>query len=70
MRIGYGYDVHRLIPERKLILGGVEIPNETGLEGHSDADVIIHAIIDRLQERERSRVGRREEDSPELLPAG
>jgi 2-C-methyl-D-erythritol 2,4-cyclodiphosphate synthase len=48
MRIGYGYDVHRLIPRRKLILGGVEIPNDTGLEGHSDADVIIHAIIDAI----------------------
>ena len=39
MRVGLGYDVHRLVPERKLILGGVEIPNELGLLGHSDADV-------------------------------
>lgn len=46
MRIGYGYDVHRLIPDRKLILGGVEIPFAKGLLGHSDADVLIHAIID------------------------
>ena len=46
MRIGNGYDVHRLVPGRKLILGGVEIPHETGLLGHSDADVLIHAIID------------------------
>lgn len=48
MRIGYGYDVHRLVPERKLILGGVEIPWELGLLGHSDADVLLHAIIDAL----------------------
>ena len=48
MRIGYGYDVHRLIPDRKLILGGVEIPHDTGLDGHSDADVVIHAIIDAI----------------------
>ena len=46
MRIGNGYDVHRLIPGRKLILGGVEIPHETGLLGHSDSDVLVHAIID------------------------
>ena len=46
MRIGNGYDVHRLVPGRKLILGGVEIPHATGLLGHSDADVLIHAIID------------------------
>ena len=48
MRIGYGYDVHKLVRNRKLILGGVEIPNEFGLEGHSDADVLIHAIIDAI----------------------
>ncbi len=48
MRIGYGYDVHRLIPDRKLILGGVEIPFHSGLLGHSDADVVIHAIIDAI----------------------
>ena len=45
-RIGHGYDVHRLVSERRLILGGVEIPHETGLLGHSDADVLIHAIMD------------------------
>ena len=47
-RIGQGYDVHRLVPERKLILGGVEIPWEKGLLGHSDADVLLHAIMDAL----------------------
>ena len=48
MRIGHGYDVHRLVPERKLILGGVEIPYEKGLLGHSDADVLLHALMDAL----------------------
>lgn len=48
IRIGHGYDVHRLTPNRKLILGGVEIPHETGLLGHSDADVLLHAIADAL----------------------
>lgn len=48
MRVGYGYDVHRLTPGRKLIVGGVEIPWELGLLGHSDADVLLHAIIDAL----------------------
>jgi 2-C-methyl-D-erythritol 2,4-cyclodiphosphate synthase len=48
LRIGFGYDVHRLVPGRKLILGGVEIPYEKGLEGHSDADVLVHAIMDAL----------------------
>lgn len=48
IRIGHGYDVHRLVPDRKLILGGVEIPHETGLLGHSDADVLTHAIMDAL----------------------
>lgn len=47
-RIGYGYDVHKLVSERKLILGGVEIPHHLGLEGHSDADVLLHAITDGL----------------------
>ena len=47
-RIGMGYDVHKLIEGRKLILGGVDIPNEKGLLGHSDADVLIHAIMDAL----------------------
>ena len=48
MRIGMGYDVHRLTENRKLILGGVEIPYEKGLLGHSDADVLLHAIMDGL----------------------
>jgi 2-C-methyl-D-erythritol 2,4-cyclodiphosphate synthase len=48
IRIGYGYDVHRLVPSRPLILGGVEIPFELGLLGHSDADVLLHAVIDAL----------------------
>lgn len=48
MRIGMGYDVHRLVENRKLIMGGVEIPFEKGLLGHSDADVLIHAIMDSL----------------------
>lgn len=47
-RVGNGYDVHRLVEGRKLILGGVEIPYEKGLLGHSDADVLVHAIIDAL----------------------
>jgi 2-C-methyl-D-erythritol 2,4-cyclodiphosphate synthase len=48
MRIGHGYDVHRLVPDRDLILGGVRIPHEVGLLGHSDADVLTHAIMDAL----------------------
>ncbi|GAA0860024.1 MULTISPECIES: 2-C-methyl-D-erythritol 2,4-cyclodiphosphate synthase [Clostridium] len=48
MRIGLGYDVHRLVKDRDLILGGVKIPHELGLLGHSDADVLIHAIMDSL----------------------
>ncbi len=48
MRIGTGYDVHRLVEDRKLILGGVEIPYEKGLLGHSDADVLVHAVMDAL----------------------
>ncbi len=48
MRIGNGYDVHRLVSGRKLILGGVDIPYEKGLDGHSDADVLVHAICDAL----------------------
>lgn len=48
MRIGHGYDVHRLIAGRKLILGGVEIPYILGLDGHSDADVLLHAVMDAL----------------------
>ena len=47
-RIGHGYDVHRLVGERKLILGGVEVPYEFGLLGHSDADVLTHAVMDAL----------------------
>jgi 2-C-methyl-D-erythritol 2,4-cyclodiphosphate synthase len=48
MRIGYGYDVHPLSPERKLILGGIEIPHDKGLLGHSDSDVLVHAVCDAL----------------------
>ena len=48
MRIGHGYDVHRLVPERDLIIGGVKIPHELGLLGHSDADVLLHAVMDAL----------------------
>ena len=48
MRVGHGYDVHRLVESRKLILGGVEIPWEKGLLGHSDADVLTHALMDAL----------------------
>ncbi len=48
MRIGHGYDVHRLAENRALILGGVRIPYELGLEGHSDADVLLHAVMDAL----------------------
>lgn len=48
MRIGHGYDVHKLVEGRKLILGGVEIPYEKGLLGHSDADVLLHAIMDAI----------------------
>lgn len=48
MRIGHGYDVHRLVPDRRLVLGGVEIPFEKGLLGHSDADVLLHALMDAM----------------------
>lgn len=48
IRIGLGYDVHQLVPDRKLILGGVEIPHKFGLSGHSDADVLLHTITDAL----------------------
>ena len=48
MRVGMGYDVHKLVEGRKLILGGVEIPYEKGLLGHSDADVMLHAVMDAL----------------------
>ena len=48
MRIGHGYDVHRLVTGRPLILGGVDIPWEVGLDGHSDADVLLHAVMDAL----------------------
>ena len=48
MRIGHGYDVHRLVADRKLILGGVDIPYEKGLLGHSDADVLLHAVMDAI----------------------
>jgi 2-C-methyl-D-erythritol 2,4-cyclodiphosphate synthase len=48
MRVGFGYDVHKLMPDRQLVLGGVRIPFEKGLLGHSDADVLVHAIMDAL----------------------
>lgn len=48
LRVGQGYDVHRLVPDRKLILGGVHIPSELGLLGHSDADALLHAITDAI----------------------
>jgi len=48
MRIGQGFDVHRLVPGRRLVIGGVDIPNEKGLDGHSDADVLLHALCDAL----------------------
>jgi 2-C-methyl-D-erythritol 2,4-cyclodiphosphate synthase len=48
MRVGFGFDVHRLTPGRRLVLGGVEIPYELGLAGHSDADVLVHAVMDAL----------------------
>ena len=48
LRIGHGYDVHRLVPGRRLILGGVDVPFELGLDGHSDADVLTHAVMDAL----------------------
>ncbi|HOK49959.1 MAG TPA: 2-C-methyl-D-erythritol 2,4-cyclodiphosphate synthase, partial [Sedimentibacter sp.] len=48
MKVGIGYDVHALVEKRKLIIGGVDIPYEKGLLGHSDADVLIHAIMDSL----------------------
>ena len=48
LRIGHGYDVHKLVAGRKLILGGVDIPHPTGLDGHSDADVVVHALMDAL----------------------
>ena len=48
LRVGHGYDVHRLVPGRKLILGGILIPWEQGLDGHSDADVLVHAVMDAL----------------------
>ena len=48
MKIGFGYDVHQLVEERKLIIGGIKIPFEKGLLGHSDADVLIHAIMDSI----------------------
>lgn len=48
MRIGHGYDVHKLVPDRDLILGGVKIPHHLGLLGHSDADVLLHAVSDAL----------------------
>ena len=48
MRVGHGFDVHALVTGRKLVIGGVDIPNEKGLDGHSDADVLVHALCDAL----------------------
>ncbi|TMC00459.1 MAG: 2-C-methyl-D-erythritol 2,4-cyclodiphosphate synthase, partial [Chloroflexi bacterium] len=48
MRVGIGYDIHRFVDGRRLVLGGVEFPGQTGLAGHSDADVLTHAVIDAL----------------------
>ena len=48
MRVGLGYDVHKLVEGRKLIIGGVDVPHETGLLGHSDADVLVHAVMDSI----------------------
>ena len=48
IRVGNGYDVHRLVEGRKLILGGVDVPHSMGLDGHSDADVLVHALCDAL----------------------
>ena len=48
MQIGHGYDIHKLVPNRKLMLGGVEVPYSMGLSGHTDGDVLVHAIIDSL----------------------
>ncbi|NET51596.1 MAG: 2-C-methyl-D-erythritol 2,4-cyclodiphosphate synthase, partial [Merismopedia sp. SIO2A8] len=48
LRIGNGYDIHRLVPDRPLILGGITIPHSLGLDGHSDADVLTHAIMDAM----------------------
>lgn len=48
MKVGMGYDIHRLVPARPLVLGGVDIPHPYGLQGHSDADVLLHAVIDAL----------------------
>lgn len=48
MRVGLGYDVHKLVKGRKLIIGGVDVPHETGLLGHSDADVLVHAVMDSI----------------------
>ena len=55
MRIGQGYDVHRLVPGRALILGGVTIPHTLGLDGHSDADVLVHAVMGRAARRRGAR---------------
>ena len=56
MRVGMGYDVHQLVEGRDLILGGVNIPYEKGLLGHSDADVLLHAITDAILDRKSTRL--------------
>ena len=68
MRVGMGYDVHQLVEGRKLILGGVEIPYEKGLKGHSDADVLLHAIIESIIEDIKHKRNRKEnkEDTKEM----
>ena len=68
IRVGYGYDVHRLVEGRKLILGGVDIPYEKGLLGHSDADVLLHAVTDALFGA--AALGTLAAISPTPIPAG
>jgi 2-C-methyl-D-erythritol 2,4-cyclodiphosphate synthase len=58
VHVGIGYDVHALVAGRKLILGGVDIPHTKGLDGHSDADALMHAICDAILSRTRTRAGK------------
>ena len=58
LRVGNGYDIHRLVEGRRLVLGGVEIPFPKGLQGHSDGDVLLHAICDAICDPERAEGGR------------
>ena len=64
MRVGMGYDVHKLVEGRKLIIGGVEIPHSLGLLGHSDADVLLHAIMDALLGGPKTEAAPAEEKAP------